>query len=64
MFVNGNQNLPLAKRVSTFSGAGFENLIEPIFAVPLNDELQQAKFLVAKSEEHVLSELTDKVIFL
>ncbi|KAK1286142.1 DNA mismatch repair protein MSH7 [Acorus calamus] len=43
------------------SGSGIENLIEPVSAVPLNDELQQARALVAKAEQDVLSKLTDKM---
>ena len=35
--------------------------MEPTVAVPLNDELQQARALVAKAEEDVLSKLSDKV---
>lgn len=36
-------------------------MVEPISAVPLNDELQQARALVAKAEDDVLSRLTDKM---
>ncbi|XP_068635068.1 uncharacterized protein [Aristolochia californica] len=38
-----------------------QSLIEPISAVPLNDELQQARALVAKAEESVLYRLTEKM---
>ncbi|KAG9455373.1 hypothetical protein H6P81_008277 [Aristolochia fimbriata] len=38
-----------------------QSLMEPVSAVPLNDELQQARALVAKAEESVLSRLTDKI---
>ncbi|RWR87753.1 endonuclease MutS2-like protein [Cinnamomum micranthum f. kanehirae] len=43
------------------SGSGVESLVEPISAVPLNDELQQARALVAKAEDEVLSRLTEKM---
>lgn len=43
------------------SGSGVESLVEPISAVPLNDELQQARALVARAEDEVLSRLTEKV---
>lgn len=36
-------------------------MVEPIVAVPLNDELQEARALVAKTELDILSKLTDKV---
>jgi hypothetical protein len=36
-------------------------MIEPIIAVPLNDELQGARALVARAELEALSKLTDKV---
>ncbi|XP_072955624.1 uncharacterized protein [Typha angustifolia] len=44
------------------SGSGVGSMIEPIAAIPLNDELQQARILVAKAEENVLSGLTDKML--
>lgn len=44
------------------SGAGAGSMIEPIAAVPLNDELQETRALVAKAEPDVLSKLTDKVV--
>jgi hypothetical protein len=37
-------------------------MIEPIAAIPLNDELQESRALVAKAELDVLSKLTDKVV--
>ncbi|XP_011653396.1 uncharacterized protein LOC101220812 isoform X2 [Cucumis sativus] len=43
------------------SDAGIGSFIEPISAVPLNDELQQARASVAKAEEDVLFVLTEKV---
>lgn len=44
------------------SGSGASSLVEPIAAVPLNDELQQTRVLVAKAEEDVLSKLTDMML--
>ncbi|XP_039022681.1 endonuclease MutS2 isoform X2 [Hibiscus syriacus] len=41
------------------SGSG--SIIEPFAAVPLNDELQQARALVAKAEADVLSMVTEKI---
>ncbi|CAN0922812.1 Endonuclease MutS2 [Linum grandiflorum] len=41
------------------SGRG--SIIEPLSAVPLNDELQQARFSVAQAEADVLSMLTEKI---
>jgi hypothetical protein len=38
------------------------SMIEPIVAVPLNDELQESRALVAKAELDVLSKLTHKVV--
>ncbi|CAL1365626.1 unnamed protein product [Linum trigynum] len=45
--------------LSRESGRG--SIIEPLSAVPLNDELQQARLSVAKAEVDVLSMLTEKV---
>lgn len=44
------------------SGSDAGSMIEPIAAVPLNDELQESRALVAKAELNVLSKLTDKVV--
>ncbi len=44
-----------------FSGTDAGSMVEPIVAVPLNDELQQARALVAKAELDALSKMTDKV---
>ena len=38
------------------------SIIEPLSAIPLNDELQQARALVAKAEADVLLKLTEKVL--
>ncbi|XP_057951372.1 uncharacterized protein LOC131146093 isoform X2 [Malania oleifera] len=43
------------------SGSGVGSIVEPLFAVRLNDELQQARALVAKVEADVLSKLTAKL---
>ncbi|GLU21356.1 hypothetical protein SLE2022_375010 [Rubroshorea leprosula] len=43
------------------SGSGIGSIVEPLIAVPLNDELQQARALVAKVEADVLLMLTEKV---
>ncbi|KAI3884208.1 hypothetical protein MKW92_006447 [Papaver armeniacum] len=42
-------------------GSGVGSLVEPFSAIPLNDELQQARLLVAKAEEEVLMKLTEKI---
>lgn len=44
------------------SGSDAGSMIEPIAAIPLNDELQESRALVAKAELDVLSKLTDKVV--
>ena len=44
------------------SGSGTGNIIEPISAVPLNDQLLEAKSSVADAEAEVLSEITEKVV--
>nr|GEX71512.1 DNA mismatch repair protein MutS, core [Tanacetum cinerariifolium] len=43
------------------SGSGTGTLVEPPPAVPLNDELQQARASVAKAEADVLLEITHKM---
>lgn len=43
------------------SHSGIGSVIEPLPAVPLNDELQQARASVAKAEADVLLMLTEKV---
>ncbi|MCI08522.1 DNA mismatch repair MUTS family protein, partial [Trifolium medium] len=43
------------------SSSGVGSTIEPLSAVPLNDELQRARCLVAKAEADVLLTLTKKV---
>ncbi|KAL2317545.1 hypothetical protein Fmac_031421 [Flemingia macrophylla] len=43
------------------SGSGVGSTIEPLSAVPLNDELQRARSLVAKAEADVLLTITKKM---
>ncbi|KAL1823978.1 hypothetical protein ACET3Z_010756 [Daucus carota] len=43
------------------SGSGAESIMEPLSAVPLNDELQQAKESVLKAEAEVLLRITEKI---
>uniref|UniRef100_A0A804IRQ5 DNA mismatch repair proteins mutS family domain-containing protein n=1 Tax=Musa acuminata subsp. malaccensis TaxID=214687 RepID=A0A804IRQ5_MUSAM len=43
-------------------GSRAGSILEPIAAVPLNDELQRARALVIKAEEEVLSKLADKML--
>ncbi|XP_073039574.1 uncharacterized protein [Primulina eburnea] len=43
------------------SNLGAGNLVEPLAAVPLNDELQQARLSVAKAEADVLLKITKKM---
>lgn len=43
------------------SGSDAGSMIEPIVAIPLNDELQGARALVVRAELEALSKLTDKV---
>lgn len=45
-----------------WSGSGAENYLEPVSAVPLNDELAQARALVSKAELEALADLTEKVL--
>ncbi|KZV43123.1 hypothetical protein F511_04515 [Dorcoceras hygrometricum] len=43
------------------SNVGAGNLVEPLAAVPLNDELQQARLSVTKAETDVLLKITKKM---
>ncbi|XP_076928243.1 uncharacterized protein LOC143592139 [Bidens hawaiensis] len=43
------------------SGSGTGSLVEPLSAVPLNDELQQARASIAKAESDVLLQITHKM---
>lgn len=47
-----------------YSGSGIGSIVEPLSAVPLNDELQRARESVAKAEADVLLVLTGQVNFL
>ncbi|KAF5208285.1 Endonuclease muts2 [Thalictrum thalictroides] len=51
----------LYEMVLLFNGSGVGSLVEPLSAVPLNDELHQARASVAKAEEDVLLRLTEKM---
>ncbi|KAM3402665.1 hypothetical protein ACQJBY_006485 [Aegilops geniculata] len=44
------------------SGSDAGSMIEPIIAIPLNDELQGARALVVRAELEALSKLTDKIL--
>ena len=44
------------------SGSGAGSILEPLSAVPLNDQLQQARASVAKAEADVLLKITKKVL--
>ncbi|KAL6508271.1 hypothetical protein OROHE_021813 [Orobanche hederae] len=43
------------------SGSGVGSLVEPLSAIPLNDELQQARESVAKAEADVLLKIAKKI---
>ncbi|KAF8008329.1 hypothetical protein BT93_K2108 [Corymbia citriodora subsp. variegata] len=58
---SGMDNLTNLNGLLISSGSGNGNIIEPLAAVPLNDELQRARGLVAKAEEDVLLMLTKKM---
>lgn len=60
--VNFTTTKPVTNQGSFCSGSGLGSIVEPLAAVPLNDELQQARSLVAKAEEDVLLKLTEKVL--
>ncbi|KAK6250833.1 hypothetical protein SCA6_004838 [Theobroma cacao] len=49
------------KEINGSSGSGLGSIIEPLAAVPLNDELQQARALVDKAEADVLLMVTEKI---
>ncbi|KAL4346278.1 hypothetical protein GQ457_17G023040 [Hibiscus cannabinus] len=56
---SGNDQPTNFKGLLLSSGSG--SIIEPFAAVPLNDELQQARASVAKAEADVLSMVTEKI---
>ncbi|XWS50243.1 hypothetical protein CRYUN_Cryun12cG0071700 [Craigia yunnanensis] len=58
---SGTDQLTSFKGLLLSSGSGLGNIIEPLAAVPLNDELQQARALVAKAEANVLLMVTEKI---
>ncbi|XP_059434871.1 uncharacterized protein LOC132167853 [Corylus avellana] len=58
---SGADQLTSFKGLLLSSGSGLGSIIEPLSAVPLNDELQQARASVAKAEADVLSMLTEKM---
>lgn len=43
------------------SDSGMGSVIEPLAAVPINDELQRARASVGKAEADLLLSLTEKV---
>ncbi|KAG6753558.1 hypothetical protein POTOM_041536 [Populus tomentosa] len=53
--------LLLSRVIYCCSDSGTGRIIEPLSAVPLNDELQQARASVAKAEADVLLMLTEKM---
>ena len=58
--VSGHKT-PFLRDCFVGSGSGVGSTVEPLSAVPLNDELQRARTLVAKAESDVLLSLTKKV---
>ncbi|XVE64523.1 hypothetical protein DITRI_Ditri07aG0107300 [Diplodiscus trichospermus] len=58
---SGTDELTSFKGLLLSSGSGLGNIIEPLAAVPLNDELQQARALAAKAEADVLLMVTEKI---
>ncbi|KAF8379854.1 hypothetical protein HHK36_029303 [Tetracentron sinense] len=58
---SGADQLTTFKGLLLSSGSGVGSMVEPLSAVPLNDELQQARELVTKAEEEVLLNLTKKM---
>ncbi|KAK4570953.1 hypothetical protein RGQ29_029706 [Quercus rubra] len=58
---SGVDQLKGVKGLLLYSGSGRGSIVEPLSAVPLNDELQQARASVAKAEADVLSMLTEKM---
>nr|POE52244.1 endonuclease muts2 [Quercus suber] len=58
---SGADQLKGVKGLLLYSGSGRGSIVEPLSAVPLNDELQQARASMAKAEADVLSMLTEKM---
>ncbi|KAJ9679870.1 hypothetical protein PVL29_021700 [Vitis rotundifolia] len=59
--IKSGANLTNLKGLLLSSGSGVGSIIEPLSAIPLNDELQQARALAAKAEADVLLKLTEKM---
>ncbi|XP_019059458.1 PREDICTED: uncharacterized protein LOC104825164 isoform X2 [Tarenaya hassleriana] len=57
----GSNELTSLNGLLLSSGSGAGSVMEPIAAVPLNDELQRARASVAMAEADVLSRLTEKM---
>ncbi|XP_022141292.1 uncharacterized protein LOC111011726 isoform X2 [Momordica charantia] len=57
----GNQLMDFKGLLLSSAAGGIGTILEPLSAVPLNDELQQARASVAKAEEDVLFMLSEKV---
>ncbi|KAK6155492.1 hypothetical protein DH2020_009740 [Rehmannia glutinosa] len=58
---SGVDTRPTFEGLLLASGSGAGSLVEPLSAVPLNDELQQARESVAKAEAEVLLKITKKI---
>ncbi|XP_017973743.1 PREDICTED: endonuclease MutS2 isoform X1 [Theobroma cacao] len=58
---SGTDQMTSFKGLLLSSGSGLGSIIEPLAAVPLNDELQQARALVDKAEADVLLMVTEKI---
>ncbi|ERN08188.1 uncharacterized protein LOC18436430 isoform X3 [Amborella trichopoda] len=60
--IKGNINQPTSFQGLLLSlGSGADSYLEPISAIPLNDDLAQAKALVVKAEQEVLSKISEKM---
>ncbi|XP_021858703.1 uncharacterized protein [Spinacia oleracea] len=58
---SGARQLTSFKGLLLSSGAGMGNIIEPVSAVQLNDELMEAKASVVDAEAEVLLDITEKI---
>ncbi|KAK4784230.1 hypothetical protein SAY86_018598 [Trapa natans] len=58
---SGSDNQTNFRGLLLSSGPGRGNIVEPLAAVPLNDELQRARTAVAKAEDEVLLMLAKKM---
>ncbi|CAM8989923.1 unnamed protein product [Rhodiola kirilowii] len=52
---------PTVQGLLLSSGSGAGSIVEPLVAVPLNDELQQARASVVRAEDEVLLSLSEKI---